>query len=148
MAVAQYAGGFIKWIITNSEMKIYRFDPEVGNEIEQFGSVKAVISKVVYLDDEAVINCVYVRPNGKIGNHQAATQQLFLLVEGHAWVSSESGEKLTIQEGHAVFWEKGEWHESGSETGMTAVIIEGTKIQPAELMPPLQEDEHDSDTPR
>jgi hypothetical protein len=129
-------------------MKIFRFDPEVGNEIEQFGSVKAVISKVVYLDDEAVINCVYIHPRGKIGNHQAVTQQLFLLVEGQGWVSSGSGEKLAIQEGHAVFWEKDEWPESGTDLGMTAVIIEGTNIQTAELMPPLQEDEHDSDTPR
>jgi quercetin dioxygenase-like cupin family protein len=122
-------------------MKIFRFDPEVGQEIEQFGSVKAIISKVVHLDNEAVVNCVYIRPNGKIGYHQAVTRQLFLLVEGNGWVRSESDEKHAVQGGQAVFWEKGEWHESGTETGMTAVIIEGTNVDPAELMPPLQEDE-------
>ena len=122
-------------------MKIFRFDPEVGKEIEQFGSVKAIISKVVHLDDEAVVNCVYIRPNGKIGYHQAASQQLFLLVEGQGWIRSESDEKHTVQGGQAVFWEEGEWHESGTETGMTAVIIEGINVDPGELMPHLQEDE-------
>jgi len=35
-------------------MKIFRFDPDVGYEIEQCGDMKAVISTVVHLDDEAV----------------------------------------------------------------------------------------------
>ena len=122
-------------------MKIFRFDPEVGKEIEQFGSVKAIISKVVHLDDEAVVNCVYIRPNGKLGYHQAASQQLFLLVEGQGWIRGETEEKLAVHEGQAIYWEQGEWHETGSENGMTAVIIEGINIDAAELMPHLQEDE-------
>jgi len=122
-------------------MKIFRFDPEVGREIEQFGSVKAIISKIVHLDDEAVINAVYIRPNGKIGYHRAAAPQLFLLVEGQGWVRGDSDEKHAIRGGQAVFWEKDEWHESGTETGLTAVIIEAVTIDPAKLMPPLQEDE-------
>ena len=122
-------------------MKLFRFDPAVGKEIEQFGSVKAIISKVVHIEAEAVVNCVYVHPNGKIGYHPATTQQLFLLVEDEGWVTGETEEKYAIRQGQAVFWEKDEWHESGTETGMTAVIIEGIHINPAELMPPLQENE-------
>ena len=121
-------------------MKIFRFDPEVGKEIEQFGSVKAIISRVVHLNEKAVVNCVYIRPNGKIGYHQATSQQLFLLVEGQGWVRGEADEKHAVRGGQAVFWEDGEGHESGTETGMTAVIIEGIHIDPAELMPPYQED--------
>ena len=37
-------------------MKIFRFDPGVGQEIEQFGSVKAIIAKILHLDDEAAIS--------------------------------------------------------------------------------------------
>lgn len=129
-------------------MRIYRFDTEVGKEIDRFGSVKAVILKVVNLNDEAIVNCVYIRPNGKIGYHQAISQQLFLLVEGEGWVRSESQKELVVREGHAVLWEKDKWHESGNEKGMTAVIIESADIQPAELMPLLKENEYDSDTPR
>jgi quercetin dioxygenase-like cupin family protein len=122
-------------------MKIFRFDPEVGSTIDKFGSEMAIISRVVHLEDEAVIQCVYLRPNGKIGYHQAATQQLFLLVDGKGWVRGESDQKFTIKAGQAAFWEKDEWHESGTGTGMTAVIIEGVSIDPAKLMPSLQEDE-------
>jgi quercetin dioxygenase-like cupin family protein len=121
-------------------MKIFCFDPEVGQEIEQFGSVKAIIAKILHLENEAAISGVYIRPNGKLGHHQAVTSQLFLLVQGDGWVRGETEEKVIVHEGQAIFWEQGEWHESGSEKGMTAVIIEGIHIDPAELMPPLQED--------
>jgi len=120
-------------------MKVFRFDPAAGKEIEQFGSVKAIISKILHLESEAEISSVYIRPNGKIGYHRAMTPQLFLLVQGAGWIRGENDEKLTVQEGQAIFLEQGEWHESGSETGMTAVIIEGINIDPSELMPPLQE---------
>jgi hypothetical protein len=39
--------------------------------------------------------------------------------------------------GQAAFWKKEEWHESGTETGMVAVIIEGVNFDPAKLMPPV-----------
>lgn len=122
-------------------MKIYRFDPEVSKEIEQFGSVKAIISRILHLEDEAVISSVYIQPQGKIGYHQAVTPQLFLLVQGEGWVREESDENLAVQGGQAIFWEQGEWHETGSEKGMIAVIIEGVHFDPAELMPLLKRDE-------
>lgn len=122
-------------------MKIFRFDLEVGQGVEQFGNVKAIISKILHLENEAAISSVYIRPNGKLGHHQAVTSQLFLLVQGEGWIRGETEEKLAVREGWAIFWEQGEWHESGTETGMTAVIIEGINIDPAELMLPLQEGE-------
>jgi quercetin dioxygenase-like cupin family protein len=122
-------------------MEIFRFDPEAGKEIEQFGSVKAIISKILHLEEEAVISSVYVQPGGKIGYHQAVTPQLFLLVQGEGWVKGEIDETLAVQEGQAIFWEQGEWHESGSEKGMIAVIIEGVRFDPAKLMPLLKRDE-------
>lgn len=122
-------------------MKIYRFDPEVGNEIEQFGSVKAIISKILHLEDEAVISSAYIKPQGKIGYHQAATPHLFLVVQGQGWARGESEDRIAVQEGQAIFWEQDEWHESGSEIGMIAVIIEGVHFDPAKLMPLLKIDE-------
>ena len=122
-------------------MKIYRFDPQVGKEIEQFGSVKAIISRILHLEAGAVISSVYIQPEGKIGYHQAAAPQLFLLVQGEGWVRGESDGPMVVQEGQAIFWEQGEWHETGSGTGMIAVIIEGVHFDPAELMPLLERDE-------
>lgn len=122
-------------------MKIFRFDSEVGSAIEQFGSVKAIISKILHLEDKALISSVHIQAGGKIGYHQAVTPQLLLVVKGEGWVRGESERKTAVQEGQAIFWEQGEWHESGSGTGMIAVIIEGVHFDPAELMPLLKREE-------
>ena len=122
-------------------MKLYSFDPKVHQETDQFGSMKAIIAKVLALEPEAGVNVVYIRPTERIGFYEEVTPQLFLLAEGQGWIRNEFDEIFPIQEGQAVFWEQNEWHESGSETGMTAVIIEGISFDPAELMPLLQKEE-------
>ena len=122
-------------------MKLYRFDPKANQKNEQFGSVKALIAKAVALEPDASVNVAYIRPTERIGYYQEVAPQLFLLVEGEGWVRNEFDEVIPIIEGQAIFWEQNEWHESGSETGMTAVIIEGISFDPAELMPLLQKDE-------
>ena len=50
---------------------------------------------------------------------------LFLVVQGEGWVHGEESDRTRIRAYQAAYWEKGEWHESGTETGMTAIIIEG-----------------------
>jgi quercetin dioxygenase-like cupin family protein len=122
-------------------MNIFRFDPDAGREIEQFGSVGTILARIVHLEDEAVVHCVYIQAHGKLGYHQAAAPQLFLLVAGEGWVRDASDQKISVKAGQAVFWEKDEWHESGTETGLTAVIIEAVKMYPAEFMSPVQRDE-------
>jgi len=53
---------------------------------------------------------------------------LFLVVQGEGWVSGESDKRVFIKTGEAAYWEKGEWHESGTESGITAIIIESVKF--------------------
>jgi quercetin dioxygenase-like cupin family protein len=118
-------------------MKIFRFDPEVGKSIDNYDSSGIILSKVVHLLDEAVVSCAYLSSDGVIGSHQATIPQLFLVVKGEGWVRSETSEKTSIKAGQAAYWEKGEWHESGTDTGMTTIIIEGVNFDPAELMPPV-----------
>jgi len=122
-------------------MKLYSFNPKVDQEIDRFGSVKAMIAKAVALEPEAGVNVAYIRPKERIGYYEEVAPQLFLLVEGQGWIRNEFDEIFPIQEGQAVYWEQNEWHELGSETGMTAVIIEGISFDPVELMPLLQKDE-------
>ena len=116
-------------------MKIFRFDPEVGKSIDRFNSSGFIISRVVQLFDEAVVSCAYISTDGVIGYHQATIPQLFLVLRGEGWVRSEISDKTSIKAGQAAYWEKGEWHESGAEIGMTVIIIEGVKFDPAKLMP-------------
>ncbi|WP_245752285.1 cupin domain-containing protein [Planifilum fulgidum] len=57
--------------------------------------------------------------------------QLFLVVSGSGRVRGEASDRVPIRAGEAVFWEAGEGHESGTETGMTAIVIEGSVLNPA-----------------
>jgi hypothetical protein len=118
-------------------MKIFRFDSQVGKNIDRYHSSGFVLARVLQLFDEAAVNCAYLRSGGHIGYHQATIPQLFLVVQGDGWVRGESLPKTSIKAGQAAFWEKEEWHESGTETGMVAVIIEGVNFDPAKLMPPV-----------
>ena len=118
-------------------MKIFRFDREVGKTIFQYNSAGFLISRVVELFGEAVVNCAYLEAKGVIGFHQAADAQLFLVVQGEGWVSGASREKIPIKTSQAAFWEKGEFHESGTDVGMIGIIIEGTDLDPAKRMPPV-----------
>jgi quercetin dioxygenase-like cupin family protein len=118
-------------------MKMFRFDPEAGRSIDRYNSSGFAISRVIHLPDEAVIHCAYLEANGVIGYHQATMSQLYLVVRGEGWVRAESPVRIPIRAGQAVYWEKDEYHESGTETGMTAIIIEGVNLDPAKSMPPV-----------
>jgi len=118
-------------------MKIFRFDPDVGKNIDLYNSSGFIISGVVHLLDEAAIHCAYLSSGGVIGYHQATNTQLFLVVQGEGWVRDEVSEKISIHTGQAAYWDKGEWHESGTGMGMTAIIVEGTNLDPTKLMPPV-----------
>lgn len=118
-------------------MKLFRFDPQIGKMIDQYSSSGVRLSKVVHLFEGAVVSCSYLDTTGVIGYHQATIPQLFLVVQGEGWVKAEAPRKTSIQAGQAAYWEKGEWHESGTETGMTVMIIEGINFDPAKWMPPV-----------
>ena len=118
-------------------MKMFRFDPEVGKSMDRYNSSGFMISRVVHLFDEAVVNCAYLISGGVIGDHQATLPQLFLVVQGEGWVGGETSDKTSIKAGQAAYWEKEEWHKSGTETGMTVIIIEGVNFDPAKLMSPV-----------
>lgn len=118
-------------------MKLFRFDSKVGREINHYDSSGFVITKVAHLFDDAVVNCAHLDANGTIGYHQATIPQLFLVVQGEGWVRDETPHRISIKAGQAAYWEKGEWHESGTETGMMALIIEAVNFDPPKFMPPL-----------
>jgi len=109
-------------------MKIFRFDSKVAKGVDAHGSSGFVISRIAHLFDEAVVNCAYLEADGVIGFHQATVSQLFLVVQGEGWVRGESPERISIQAGQAAYWEKDEWHESGTQTGMTAIILESVRF--------------------
>ncbi len=114
-------------------MKLFRFDAEVGRSMTHFDSTN--IDMTHLFSGNAHVICAYIAPEGGIGYHQAAANQLFCVVKGSGWVRSESADRRPITEGQAAYWEASEWHQSGSETGMTVVIIESESDLSARLIP-------------
>ena len=44
---------------------------------------------------------------------------------------------MPIRAGQAAFWENGEWHSAGSDTGMIAIVVEGESLDPGQFMPEM-----------
>lgn len=119
-------------------MNVFRFDLAVGKKIEAFGSSGFTLSKIARLREESDIKCAYLSSRGIIAYHQTVQDQLFIVVQGEGWVRGESPEtRRPIRAGQAAFWAAGEWHESGTETGMVVILIEGENIDPTKTMPPV-----------
>lgn len=114
-------------------MKLYRFDQEVGKPISAFGS-SFTMSRIGQYNGEFHIGCMHLEEGGLVGRHDAVVNQLFLVITGEGWVSDASGTKTSIKSGEAAFWVKGENHESGTKTGMVAMVIEGEKLDPEAFM--------------
>ena len=136
-------------------MKLYQFGPEVGRQITHFES-KFVMTPLVRIADDGPggttsgadapapgawvarpgvrIGAMHIGPGGVVGFHQATVPQLFVVVAGEGWVRGPEAERTPIRPYQAAFWTAGEWHESGSDTGMTALAIEGDGVDPAPFM--------------
>jgi hypothetical protein len=116
-----------------SIVKIYDFGPDRGERIEKFDS-DFIFSKIVRFYTEAKVSCFYLNSNGVVGYHQAVTPQLFLVVQGNAWVRDQTSGKIPIRQYRAAFWDKDEWHEAGTDTGCVAIVIECEALNPSEYM--------------
>ena len=115
-------------------MEFYTFGKESGKQIAKFES-DFIMSRILLTDKEINIGCMHLDENGIVGYHQAVVPQLLLVVSGQADVRNEKDTYFTIKPGDAVFWEKDEWHETKSETGLTAIVIQGNELNPALYMP-------------
>lgn len=114
-------------------MKIYSFKKSEGEKISDFNS-NFSLSKILRTKEMAQIGCFYLEENGVIGSHEASVPQILLVVSGEGSVQSSTTERVPIETGDAVFWEKGEEHETFSATGMTAIVIESPEIEPDDYM--------------
>ena len=105
-------------------MRIFRFDPEVSVPVSRFGS-NFRIGPLTGSDSRVRVQVMHLPADGLVGHHPAVVPQLFAVVAGSGWVSGADGERRPVRPGEAALWDAGEDHESGSDEGMTAVVIEG-----------------------
>lgn len=111
-------------------MQIYPFTPAPGKGITSHGSRAARISPVATLADKARVDCIHLEAGGVLGYHPAAANQLFLVIDGSGLVRAGESAFVPVSAGQAIFWTAGEWHETRSEHGLTALVLEGAYFQP------------------
>jgi len=114
-------------------MKLFRFDSEVGQQITMYNS-DFIMSRIAMTEIPARIGCMFLGKDGVVGYHEATVPQLFLVVSGEGWVLGKEGEKRRIVQGEAAFWEHGEGHETTTETGLTAIVIESEELEPTRFL--------------
>ena len=77
--------------------------------------------------------CIRIDPGGAIGPHEAGFGQLFLVVAGNGWVSGADGARQPIGMGFGAFIARGEVHAKGSDTGLTAIMVQVTDLAAAPM---------------
>ncbi|WP_057765970.1 cupin [Cytobacillus praedii] len=114
-------------------MEIYSFNKDTGKRITVFNS-DFIMSRIIQTKKEAHIGCMHLERSGVIGFHQAKLPQLLLIVSGEGYVRGEIENYVKVHTGDAVFWMKDEWHETKTDTGLTAIVVESEELCPLDFM--------------
>lgn len=113
-----------------TSMQILDFSSERATSIREFQSLAASALPLGHGNGEAHAYCVYVEAGGRIGPHPTGFGQLFLIVHGSGWVAGADGVRISLRSGQGAYFPRGEMHEKGSETGMTAVMLQVADLEP------------------
>ena len=110
-------------------MEIIDFGTLVGFADARFGSEALTVSPLARNADNVV--CLRVGPGGRIGRHPAVGSQVFAVVEGVAVAVGAEGVEQVLSPGRAAVWAPGEEHETWTEHGFTAMVLEGPELTPS-----------------
>lgn len=114
-------------------MRFYKFNNDKGKRITKFNS-NFVMSQIIHTDKVTKIAHMHLEVNGVVGYHQAVVPQLLLILNGEGYARGEEDEYFKVAAGDAVYWEKDEWHETKSEKGLSAIVIESEELDLSSLI--------------
>jgi quercetin dioxygenase-like cupin family protein len=82
------------------------------------------------LEEGALVQAAIFRfePGGRLERHPATLPQILAVLDGSGEVSGANGVDEPIGAGEAVFLHEGEEHEMKSAAGLTALVIEGERL--------------------
>ncbi|WP_444684459.1 cupin domain-containing protein [Alkalicoccus luteus] len=109
-------------------MKIFSFQAKDGRRISDDGS-DFVHQLVTRFEGEAAVSVVHLPPEGTIAMHEARVPQLMIICSGSAEVCGSNSRFSSVKAGDAAFWTTGERHETISDEGMTALILESPVLK-------------------
>ena len=110
-------------------MKVIEFSRGQAQPIELFNSVSAASLPLGDGRGETHVHCVFFDAGGKIGEHPTGFAQLFLVIEGSGWATGADGRRVELRAGQGAYFERGENHSKGSETGMTAIMVQVSEME-------------------
>ncbi|OLT10714.1 hypothetical protein BJF78_05270 [Pseudonocardia sp. CNS-139] len=106
-----------------------------ADAVTRFGSTGVEIGPLAVFAAASGRTSVHVArlaPGGGIGRHPATGWQTFAVVAGAGWAAGGDGVRHPVAPGVAALWAPGEAHESGTDTGMVAVLVESS-VRPVDL---------------
>lgn len=109
-------------------MELLDLDGDAGRMIDRFDSREARHVGVALIEGQGGVSIIRLGGGSVLGRHPAVVDQLFYVVAGEGWVAGGDGSRLPIRAGQAALWRAGEEHESGSQSGMTAFVVESESL--------------------
>ena len=108
-------------------MEVFIFDRS-ERQVTAYDSVGLHATGIAQFAERAKATCLTVAPGGVIGTHPAVSHQVLLIVAGSGWVAGSDGNRIPVVAGQAAYWAPGEVHTTGSDTGLTAIALEGGPV--------------------
>jgi quercetin dioxygenase-like cupin family protein len=105
-------------------VQLITFAPATGAQIREFESTGASVIPLAGGEGEAHVSALSFEPGGRIGPHPAEFGQLLVPLTGSGWAAGADGVEFPLEPGQAAYFAPGEVHSKGSETGMTALMIQ------------------------
>lgn len=105
------------------------FDADAADPIEDFQSRGASAVQLASGVGSTLVYAIHFEPGGVIGPHQAGFDQIFLVVGGAGWAAGADGMRRPLVSGQAARFSLGELHSKGSDTGMTAIMIQSERLE-------------------
>ena len=116
-------------------MRIVDTGPGEGRAIEGHGSRGAHQVRLLLQERQngSAVTLIHLSPGALLGAHPAGWPQLLIVVSGQGWVRAGDELRRPIAAGAAAYFERDEVHESGTESGMTVIVIESPAAHEASV---------------
>lgn len=100
-------------------------------EEDRFGTRHVRLWQAGILDgaEKVRVHVARFEKDSLLGWHPTKIWQVFMVIEGSGWVRGEDHVQHPISMGQAVLLHPGEEHDSGSEAGMSVLIL-GSSVDP------------------
>lgn len=104
-------------------MRIIHLDEVTGKHITQYDS-SFIMRKLLMTDQPSHVGVMDLGENGIVGYHEATVPQMLIILEGEGWVRAGEKAKVKVTAGDVVLWDKWEGHETTTDSGLKAIVIE------------------------